>query len=161
MKHFVLAVALIFTFLVDKAHSSSCFVISDSFPQAYENARAVFIGKVLKIDKPLTSDANAPLARKLYRITFKVAYSWKGAGFREVGLPELVVLSSQVTDHCFSWGSFSEGQEYLVFANETDDKSLIVAVGNRTSLLFSASADLKELRRLDAFFHFRATHRSH
>lgn len=155
MKYLVLAVTLILMLPVEKANSTPCFVVTEDFPRAYENARAIFVGKVLRIEKPLSSAADAPMASKLHKVTFKVNYSWKGAGFREFGFPELVVLSDQGRDNCFSSGVFLEGEEYLVYATETADKNLVVALGNRTSLLSHASDDLKELRKFEAFFPIR------
>jgi hypothetical protein len=129
---------------------SICFHFKPDFPEAYERARAVFIGEVVKIDKPLTSEADAPLKDRLHKVTFKVEFSWRGAGFREVGSQNLVVLSDQgQASNCFSWGTFVEGEKYLVYADETPDKDLIVQLGNRTALLSKAAGDLKELRRLD------------
>ena len=157
MKLLAPVLTLVFLTLSVKANSTPCFVIADDFHQAYEKARAVFIGEVVKIDKPLTSDVDGPLADRLYRVTFKVEFSWKGAGFREVGLLDLVVLSHQSLDDCFSWGSFSEGKKYLVYANETEDKNLLVALGNRTALLTNASDDLKKLRMRDALLYFPKT----
>lgn len=149
MNHLVLVLSLVLM-SVPAPEWLICFDIKPDFPRAYERSRAVFIGEVVKIDKPLTSEANAPLTDRLHKVTFKVEYSWKGAGFREVGLTDLVVLSDQgQASNCFSWGTFVQGEKYLVYADATPDKDLIVQLGNRTALLSNASADLKELRRLD------------
>ena len=117
------------------------------------------IGEVVKIDKPVTAEAEAPLKDPLHKVTFKVEFSWKGAGFREVGLLDFVVLSDQGKGgDCFSWGRFVEGEKYLVYADETPNKDLVVQLGNRTALLSNASADLKELRRLDIALLFLLYH---
>lgn len=158
-KLFVLASCVVLLSFPARA-SGFCFVVTPEFPQAYETARAVFVGEVVKIDKPLTSETNAPLRDRLYKVTFKVEFSWKGAGFREVGLPEFVVLSNQGQGgDCFSWGIFLEGKKYLVYADETPDKDLRVGLGNRTALLSQASDDLKALQRLDSALMFRSKHR--
>lgn len=75
----------------------------------------------------------------LYRVTFKVEYSWKGAGLREFGDPELVVRSLEAENSCLSWGSFTTGKKYLVFANQAFNNALTVGAGSRTKLLENAS----------------------
>ena len=124
---------------------------------AYQEARAVFIGEVMKIE-PFSSEVHGPTETRRYRVTFKVEYSWKGAGFREIGLPELAVISEQVIKtapgfwDCFPSPSFSEGNKYLVYANETEDRNLIVGIANRSMPLWEASDDLKELKKRDALW---------
>ena len=120
MKSLFLVVTLVSMSLVSKVNASPCFVFSDSYPAAYESARAVFIGEVVKIE-PLNSYEDGPLEIRRYRVTFKVEYSWKGAGFQEIGLPELVVISEQLVkaapglSDCFHFVFFSEGKKYLVY----------------------------------------------
>jgi len=157
MKRIVFVITLAAIVWISQVNSLACFVVSPDFPKAYDRARAVFIGEVKEIKKPVSLNPTAPLADRLYRIVFKVEYSWKGAGFQEFGAPELVVLSDQGIDgSCFDWGSFSEGRKYLVYAEETVEKDLIVSLGNRTALLFKSSEDLKELQRIsNPFYRFR------
>jgi len=153
----MLAATLAGISFVPQMNNLACFVVTRDFPAAFAEARAVFIGEVKAIKKPLSSDSAAPLADRLYRVTFKVEYSWKGAGFQEFGAPGVVLLSDQgMGGSCFSWGSFSEGKKYLVYAEETGEKDLIVQLGNRTALFFKASEDLKELQRMsNPFYRFR------
>src|SRR6266849_6866006 len=157
MKHLMLAATLAGISFVPQMNNLACFVVTRDFPAAFAEARAVFIGEVKAIKKPLSSDSAAPLADRLYRVTFKVEYSWKGAGFQEFGAPGVVLLSDQgMGGSCFSWGSFREGKKYLVYAEETGEKDLIVQLGNRTALFFKASEDLKELQRMsNPFYRFR------
>jgi len=153
-----LVLALVSILFVPQMNTlACCFVVTDGFPEAFAEARAVFIGEVKEITKPLSSDPKAPLADRLYRVSLKVDYSWKGAGFREVGAPGVVVLSHQGGNgDCFSWGSFTEGRKYLVYAKETAEKDLIVDLGNRTTLLSKASEDLKELQKMSSpFYRFK------
>lgn len=49
-----------------------CFVFKPDFFEAYKSSRAVFIGEVVKIEKPLTTKAEAPLKDQLHKVTFKV-----------------------------------------------------------------------------------------
>jgi hypothetical protein len=162
MKHLLLATVLAGVSIFSPMANITCVVVTPDVPHAFDKARAVFIGEVVKITEPLTSKPDAPLAERFYRVTFKVDYSWKGAGFREFGVTELVVLSNQVIgDSCFSWGAFSEGRKYLVYAQETPEKNLIVELGNRTALLAKASDDLRELEKMShPFFKFRSQHTS-
>lgn len=142
----------------------SCSNVIPDFPKAFETSKAVFIGEVTKIDEPSDSSYGAPLRKQLHTITFKVEYSWKGAGFQEVGLSNLMVLSPPArSNSCFTAISFEVGQKYLVYAGETSEKELIVyprrvrqtlgkellaPSGTRTMLLENAADDLKKLRRL-------------
>lgn len=153
MKLLVLASALAGMSVVSQVDSLACFFVTPDVPQAFDRARAVFIGEVVKIAKPLTAEPDAPMVDRFYRVTFKVEYSWKGAGFREFGVTELVVLSNQGRGgSCSSWGSFSEGRKYLVYAEETAENNLVVQPGNRTAYLSNASEDLKELERMSSPF---------
>lgn len=162
MKSLFLAVALVSMFLDSNANAAPCFVVSDSYPEAYENARAVFIGKVVKIES-FTSEVRNHMEFVRYRVTFQVEYSWKGAGFQEIGLPALVVISEQVVksaslpSDCFPSPSFFEGRKYLVYANETVDQNLTVGFGNGSKLLLNASDDLKELKKRNAYFQPRVS----
>jgi len=109
----------------------------------------VFVGEVAEIIKPRTDNLAAPPADRLYTVKFKVEKSWKGAGFQEVTVPEIIVLSDQGRGGCFSWGSFVEGSKYLVYAEETIDGNMAVLFScNRTASLVTASKDLKELERV-------------
>ena len=157
MKSLFLAVAVVSMFLVSNVNATPCFVISDSYSEAYEKARAVFIGEVVKVE-PFTSEVRNHMEIVRYRVTFKVEYSWKGAGFQEIGLPQLVVISEQVVkstylpSDCFPSPSFFEGKKYLVYANETEDKNLMVGRGNASKPLLAASDDLKEIKKRDGLF---------
>jgi hypothetical protein len=154
MKRLVLALGLVLM-LIPVRSSGACTIITTPLSMAYRSATAVFIGEVVKIDKPLTHDLQAPLADRLYKVRFKVEFSWKGAGFCEVGLSEFVVLSDQGEGgDCFSWGVFLEGEKYLVFAEENAEKNFVMLAWNRTTILWRAAEDLKTLRRLDAPFLF-------
>ena len=146
-------VAILF---VAPVNGSDCFVLTSDFPHAFEKAKAVFIGEVTEI-RPVSSDPNAPLVERWYRVSFKVEYSWKGAGFQSLGAPGIVVLSNQGrSGDCYSWGSFTVGRKYLVYADENAHKDLVVRAGNRTSFLPNASDDLKELQRMSSpFYGFR------
>ena len=164
-----IAVAMLCIFSISAAASEwSCFTVVPDFPRAFETSKAVFIGEVIKIVEPSDPSPSAPLRKQLQEVTFKVEYSWKGAGFQEVGLPNLMVLSpSAMRTSCYYTSiSFEVGRKYLVYAGQTPQKELMVfskvvdftlseesvmMPGTRTMLLENASDDLKKLRRLGIF----------
>ncbi len=159
MKQLFLALLVPAIFFVSQLNCLASPDVSGSF----DRASAVFIGEVTEIKKPISSDPSAPLTDQLHKVSFKVEYSWKGAGFQEFGTLSLVVLSDQgINDdclrncYCFSWGSFREGSKYLVFAEETAEKDLVVWSYSQTSPLVKASEDLKELQKMSSpFYRFR------
>lgn len=77
--------------------SFACFCSVPDLPKAYEQANAVFVGEVVGIIPPRTSDEKAPLADRFYTIKFEVEKSWKGVSSREVS-----VLSGQGKVGCLS-----------------------------------------------------------
>lgn len=127
----------------------ACSCVMPEVPQAFSEARAVFIGEVVDIVEPRTNNPRAPLADRLYSIKFKIEKSWKGVSNQEV-----VVLSDQGRAGCFSWGSFVKGRRYLVYAERRTPsgaplRNLAVLFScNRTTLIAAASEDLKKLERL-------------
>ena len=163
-----IAVAILCIFSISAAASDwSCYTVVPDFSKAFETSKAVFIGEVIKIVEPSDSSPTAPLRKQLQELTFKVEYSWKGAGFQEVGLPNLTVFSSRATrTSCYTSISFEIGRKYLVYAGVTPGNELIlfprviditlqeesiIVPGTRTVLLENASDDLKKLRRLGIF----------
>lgn len=162
MRSVFLVVALVSMSLFSEVKASPCSAVAGG--PTYENAGAVFIGEVVKFD-PYDTDFSGPIGIARYRVTFKVEYSWKGAGFREIGLPELVVISEEVVTapdflrDCIPFVAFAVGKKYLVYADRTADKTLLVATGNGSKLLSAAFEDLKELKKADAFFQYRVPSR--
>lgn len=148
MKHFLLVITILSASIV--ANANPCFVVTPDFGPAFKSAKAVFIGEVVKITKP-DELATSPIRSQMHTVTFKVEYSWKGAGFQEIGIPDLVVLSPQAMGFCDSGQILIEGRKYLVYANETPDGDLIVGYSNRTAYIGNATEDLKQLRRLERF----------
>ena len=157
MKSLFLAVALVSMSFVCEVNAVACNVIPDYLPEARS---AIFIGEVVKRET-LGPDLSDFLGVMRYRVTFKVEYSWKGAGFQDIGLPALAVISEEIITEpegfkgCFSFVSFIEGKKYLVYAAETPDKNLTVGRGNGSKPLWDAADDMKELKRQEAFFQFR------
>ena len=156
MKALFLTAVLLTAFAVSAPESYACFCVKAEVPEAYDEAKAVFIGEVTEIAQPRTNDPNALLAERLFVIKFKVEKSWKGAGFLDTTISEISVLSDQGRSGCFSWGPFLEGRKYLVYAIQTEGKNFAVLFScNRTASLDNASDDLRELRALqNPFFRF-------
>ena len=159
MKRLFLVLLVPAIFFVSQLNCLASPDVSDSF----DRAAAVFIGEVTEIKKPISSDPSAPLTDRLHKVSFKVEYSWKGAGFQEFGTLSLLVLSDLGFNDdclgncwCFSWGSFLEGRKYLVFAEETAEKDPVVRWYSQTAPLDKASEDLKELQKMSSpFYRFR------
>ena len=140
-------------------------LVSMSFVSKVNAARAVFVGKVVKIE-PFIKELDAGGSR-FDKVTFNVEYSWKGAGFQEFGLPEFVVLLeiSELPELGFEAPpirgiSFSENKKYLVFADErSDKKDPVIALWSLSKPLWDASDELKELRMVAGpSFAFRLKH---
>jgi hypothetical protein len=149
MKHLILVAALAGICALCAPDGYARFCVKPEVPQALKNARTVFVGEVAEINSPHTHDTNAPLAERLYTVKFKVEKTWRGAGFEaHVIAPEITVLSDQGRAGCSSWGTFVEGEKYLVYAEETGGKDLAVPGCSRTAPVASAAADLKELERM-------------
>lgn len=147
MKHFILAVFIAGLFALSTPDSHACSCALPDVAEAYDEARAVFAGEVTEIVKPRTDDPKAPLTDRLYTVKFKVEKSWKGVGFLGINITEVIILSDQGRAGCLSWGSFLEGEKYLVYAQETDEKHLAALFFcNRTASLDLASEDLKALK---------------
>ena len=147
--------AVLAMFLIFAPKSYACFCVKNEVPQAYKEAKAVFIGEVTEIVQPRTNDQNADLSEKLFVIKFKVERSWKGAGFLDTTVAEIQVLSDQGRAGCYSWGPFLEGGKYLVYAIQNGDNLAVLFSCNRTTSISNAADDLRVLRAMESpFFKF-------
>ena len=72
-----------------------CFCITPEVPEALKTARTVFLGEVVDIIEPTTSDETARLPGRFFTIKFKVQRSWKGIppGAREFSVCRLRVAT--------------------------------------------------------------------
>ena len=160
MRRLFFLVALVSMSLVSEVKASPCLAVAGG--PSFDDAGAVFIGTVVKME-PYDKDYSGPIGIARYRVTFKVEYSWKGAGFREIGLPELVVISEEVVTKpdflrdCIPFVAFVVGKEYLVFADRSADNKLLVRLYNGSKLLSAATEELNELKKADSFFQYRVT----
>ncbi len=130
-------------------NSYSCTCVKPEIQEAFDEARAVFVGEVTEIVKPHTDNPEALPADRLYTVKFKVEKSWKGASFLDIPALEITILSDQGRGGCLSWGPFVKGERYLVYAEETKEKNIAVLFScNRTASVTNAVEDLKELGKM-------------
>lgn len=150
-RYLVLAGFVVWSFSLMRPDVYACSCVTPEVPQAFREARAVFLGEVTEIIQPRNNSVKAPLADRLFEIRFKVERSWKGKATQEI-----VILSDQGRAGCFSWGPFLKGKKYLVYAERRTPsgeriKDLVVLFScNRTELFASAAEDLKILDMMRA-----------
>ncbi|HSS20559.1 MAG TPA: hypothetical protein VLL54_10825 [Pyrinomonadaceae bacterium] len=109
-----------------------CFCVASGVNEAFEGANAVFLGEVIEISGPRTSDQQANVADRFSAIRFKVTKSWKGISF---GVSEINVLASQTGKSCLEPPLFLQGHLYLVYADPVFGESpanFISGCGGRT-----------------------------
>lgn len=125
------------TLFVLPTNSFACSCVPPESPEKeLVRSTAVFSGKVIDIQDrsanfPAKSDADPLLVR------FEVDKTWKGVTQSQV----LVSTAGEYTSCGFE---FTENNEYLVYAMEVDGE-LNVTLCSRTSLLSSATEDIKVL----------------
>ena len=104
-------------------------------------AKAVFVGEVMEVVPPRSTDRYAKFEDAVYIIRFKVETAWKGHF-----LTEISVLAQIQMDTCFSLRTTPQkGERYLVYAEPVyrDDPSrteLMLQSCTRTALLTETSA---------------------
>lgn len=115
---------------------------------AFKEAKAVFIGRVIKIE--MSTNKPTGLDSVDEAITFKVEKSWKGATHSQVN-----AWIDAFHSLCSQW-RFQEGQEYLVYASEDRGNLIVNGYCSRTRPLNEERPDslkeLKELNRLTSFW---------
>lgn len=122
--------------IINTAIVSACSCVSP-FPspqESLEKSAAVFAGKVTNIDIPneIIISSTDPVA-----VTFNVSEIWKGPDYRT-----LVVTTARDGVSCGY--SFKQGEEYIVYAYEEEDK-LSTNICWRTGLIADAGEDLQVL----------------
>ena len=111
----------------------SCLV--PEVAQGYERAKAVFVGEVIEITPPRSTDKNAPFFERAYLLELEVERAWKGRAFGS-----LKVWALQGNES-FALPAFNKGERYVVYADavHSDEASthleLMVSECNRTALL--------------------------
>lgn len=132
MRHLIFTVLLLTAVVVPGRTSPTCFCVFPEVADSFARADAVFVGKVLEIER--TPAAEAPISERLFTIKFKVEKSWKGDS------EEKRVLAAQGDLGCFAYPVFSKGERYLVYADPAyfkpkRKKVLVVNLCNRTAPL--------------------------
>jgi hypothetical protein len=129
MKH-VLAVFLVVTSLaVCAPPAQACFCLLPELSDSFKDARSVFLGQTIRIDKPKTLDENAPITERAFTVKFKIIRSWKGVPF---AASEFSILWLTNCYECLALPDMNE--KYLAFADPLRDTETwsLVTMCNRT-----------------------------
>ena len=129
MKHVLAVVLVVTSFGLGTSDTKACFCLLPELSDSYKEARSVFLGQTMRIDKPRTLDANAPIAERAFTIKFKIIRSWKGV---PAAASEFSVLWLTNCYECLDLPNMNE--KYLVFADRLRDNQTWSLVGmcNRT-----------------------------
>lgn len=119
MNRYCLSWALVvFAFLAQQV--SACEIVIPPLRNEFRQARAVFIGKVKRVQDFTPSpqeSLNVPEPWRAYktlaRIHFEISKKWKGPGSREQEYVAIAHLPCGCPGD--PWRQFSEGDEYLIF----------------------------------------------
>jgi hypothetical protein len=98
-----------------------------------ERSKAVFSGKVLDINEKRSAQGYITKS-----VLFEVTNTWKG-----VTQSQIIITTGQGGGDCGF--NFTKGQEYLVYANDSDmygAKSLVTLICDRTNYLTALKEDL-------------------
>ena len=123
-----------------------CFVIL-THKQEFKKAKAVFVGKLVKVETIKPEDRPEKLASEFYAyLTFEVEQSWKGKKRER--------FSGWVhATHLFNneW-EFEEGRTYLIYARKFDGVYIVGEGCTRTRPLENATEEQQaEFKELDKF----------
>lgn len=150
MKRIILMAFIFAVFAQSTTGARGLYCPPPEVPEALRKADAVFIGEVIEIIKPLTSDRNAPLPGSFYTIRFRVDKAWKGVNALEINIltPRTGYEAMPVPK--------KEGDKYLVYAYYADNAEgapsqwlLMGTMCNRTMPLSRADDDIKELEAIE------------
>lgn len=155
MKPVLLLVLLLSCLALSAPAARACFCVTQDVPEAFDSARAVFLGEVTELIEPRSADEKAAQSLRLFVIKFKVIRAWKGVGFAS---QEISVLGTQGRSGCFYSPAVQKGVRYLVFADPADENGWsILGVCNRTTAVpptkFFAADGIDpffDMKRLDA-----------
>lgn len=111
-----------------------CDCVPPDVPQAFENADAVFSGKVERITYPEGRASTSAEPRIIVQIA--VSKVWKGGKVQTINLDTVSNAAS-----CSGYW-FEEGREYLVYAYRQENGSLNTNICSRTALLERAHGDI-------------------
>lgn len=130
-----LSILIIFLALFTVPNSWSSYCITPEVPQAFDRAKAVFIGEVEEITAPRSQSADAKVFERAYLVQFKIEKSWKGQPFGS-----LKVWTFKGNQASSVLPAASKGERYLVYADPFNSGGamtgeLVVGSCNRTALL--------------------------
>ena len=114
--------------------SHSCYCFKPDFRDGYKQAKAVFLGEVLDIIPPRSTELNAQYIDAAHTIRFRVETAWKGPFWAEAN-----VLTRM--DGCSGFSKLPEkGEWYLVYAvpvypNDPSRSEVMTGSCRRTALL--------------------------
>jgi hypothetical protein len=151
MKHPPVIILTLLCVLVFVPRANGCSCLRPEVPGAFKQAKAVFLGEVVDIVEPNTTDETAPLPGRFFTIKFKIQKSWKGIAF---GTQEFSVLSAQGHYGCFAFPSVTKGETYLVYADpayRAENWSVITICSRSTVLRFGSNPKLLDRDAIDPF----------
>ncbi|MGA9226762.1 MAG: hypothetical protein WB217_10525 [Mesobacillus sp.] len=138
MKRFMQFFALMFVLSIftgsfpSVASACSCAELPTAASEL-ERSKAVFSGKVLDIKEKRSAQGYMTKS-----VLFEVTNTWKG-----VTQSQIIITTGQGGGDCGF--NFTEGQEYLVYANDSDmygAKTLVTLICDRTNYLTALKDDL-------------------
>lgn len=137
---FLMLALFIFLFLhlsPSQVQACSCAEVQN-VEEELERSEAVFSGKVLDI-----REKTNPSGYNYKSVLFQVAYTWKG-----VKESQIIITTGLGGGDCGI--DFKEGQEYLVYANESDAdmyeaNTLSTVICDRTNMIHASHEDLEIL----------------
>ena len=134
MKQILLSILAVACFVLCAPPAYGCSCVMPEVPDALKTAKAVFLGEVVEIVEPKTTNETAPLPGRFFTIKFKIEKSWKGVPF---AAREFNVLSAQGRYGCFAFPPVSKGQRYLVYADAASDIGNwgLITMCNRTTVV--------------------------
>lgn len=104
-----------------------------------QKATAVFSGTVVSIDKRKVPDQNPNgFVAYFYVVTFDVEKSWKGV------TKKTITVNAGIQGGMCGY-PFEDKENYIVYANGSDENTLSTSICSRTNKLIYAQEDLKEL----------------
>lgn len=119
MKRIVQVATIPFVLVLGTPVGYACFCINPEVKEAFDRAKIVFVGEVLEVMPPRSTDANAEFVDAAHTFKFKVETAWKEQFWTEAS-----VLARM--DNCFSLRTLPQkGEKYLVYAEPVyrDDPS--------------------------------------
>ena len=131
---------IVFVLVLGAPSDFVCRCIKPEVKDAYDKAKIVFVGEVVEVVPPRSSDPDARFVNAAHTIKFKVETAWKEQFWTEANV--LVRI-----DRCFSLRRLPQkGEKYLVYAEPVywvDASSTEVMTNSctRTALLSDLSVD--------------------